>query len=90
MSEVTLYGSGDGAKTARQRRRVPAQGYLAHKKSPTLGPYSRPVPRGLGWSYGGGDFLCARCPGRVTQIGPGRMPRHLFCQRAKEESLLHW
>ena len=26
---------------------VPLQGYLAHKKPPTLGPYSRPMPKYL-------------------------------------------
>ena len=41
-------------------RHAPArhlQGYLAHKKPPSLGPYSRPMPRALWWSYGGGCFL---------------------------------
>ena len=33
------------------------QGYLAHKKPLTLGPYSRPMPRALWWFYGGGGFL---------------------------------
>ena len=33
------------------------QGYLAHKKPPTLGPCSGPMPRALWWSYGGGVFL---------------------------------
>ena len=28
------------------------QGYLTHKKPPTLGPYSRPMPRALWWSHG--------------------------------------
>ncbi|KAJ1466751.1 hypothetical protein T484DRAFT_1987665 [Baffinella frigidus] len=29
---------------------VALQGYLAHKKAPPLGPYSRPMPRALWWS----------------------------------------
>ena len=30
-----------------QRRAI--QGYLAHKRQPPLGPYSRPMPRVLWW-----------------------------------------
>eukprot|EP00290_Baffinella_frigidus_P058146 CAMPEP_0180364138 /NCGR_PEP_ID=MMETSP0989-20121125/14507_1 /TAXON_ID=697907 /ORGANISM="non described non described, Strain CCMP2293" /LENGTH=49 /DNA_ID= /DNA_START= /DNA_END= /DNA_ORIENTATION= len=26
------------------------QGYLAHKKPPSQGPYSRPMPRAVWWS----------------------------------------
>ena len=33
------------------------QGCLAHKKLPPLAPCSRPRPRTLRWSYGGGSFL---------------------------------
>ena len=29
------------------------QGYLAQKKALTLGPYSKPMPRALWWSYCG-------------------------------------
>ena len=35
----------------------PLQGFLAHKKPPTLGPYRRPMPRVIGgsaFSYGRG------------------------------------
>ena len=33
------------------------RGYLAHKKQPPLGPYSRDMPRPLWWSQGGGAAL---------------------------------
>ena len=33
---------------------VPLQGYLAHKKHPLLGPYSRNIPKVLWWSWVGG------------------------------------
>ena len=72
MSEVPLYMF-SGVETLRptswkksSRRdgvemtaaeRFTGEGYLAHKKPPTLGPYSRPMPRALWWSYGGGGFL---------------------------------
>ena len=29
---------------------------------PPLGPYRRPMPRVLGWSYGGGHFLKSELP----------------------------
>ena len=38
------------------------QGYLAHKNSASLGPYSRPMPKGLGWSLGGGLFPMSEAP----------------------------
>ena len=34
----------------RARLGAETQGYLAHKKPPPLGPYSRPVPRAQWWS----------------------------------------
>jgi len=36
------------------------QGYLAHKKTPTLGPYSRPIPRTLLKSWGVGAYSYER------------------------------
>ena len=39
------------------------QGYLAQEKCPPpLGPYSRPMPRTLWWSYGGMRFLVSQSP----------------------------
>ena len=38
------------------------QGYLAYKKPPPLGTYSRTMPRLLWWSYGGGRFLTREVP----------------------------
>jgi len=38
------------------------QGYLAHKKLPPLGPYSRTMPRALWWPRGGGQFLMSGVP----------------------------
>ena len=58
------------------------QGYLAHKKVPPLGPYSRPVARSLRWSYEEGGLLMSEVPlYRVTSLirnrpalGPYRRP----------------
>ena len=48
--------AGAGAVGGVGRRAAP-QGYLAHKKHPPLGLYSRTVPRLILWSYGQGLFL---------------------------------
>ena len=47
-------------RMARRVRRK--QGYLAHKKAPPLGPYSRPEPRALWRSWGVGRFLMREVP----------------------------
>ena len=52
------------------------QGYLAHKNSVPLGPYSRTMPRALWWSYGGGLFLMSEDPLGVLPGGEGAT--HLF------------
>ena len=46
------------------------KGYLAHKRPPTLGPCSRPMPGALWWSYGDGDFLRSRYPCRREPARP--------------------
>ena len=50
----------------------PAQGYLAHKKSPPLGPYRKPMPRVLGGSYGRGRSF-------MSEVPLGSMPLALPC-----------
>ena len=45
-----------------ERPSVRLQGYLAHKNPPLLGPFSRPIPRALWWSKGGGLFLMSEVP----------------------------
>jgi len=37
------------------------------EKRPPLGPYRRPMPRVLWWSYGGGLFLMSEVP---LYVGP--------------------
>ena len=39
----------------------------------SLGPYSRPMPRALWWSYGGGRFLMSEVPlyRRIGRPGTG-------------------
>ena len=54
--EMLLYRS-----TSLIRKRLPLQGYLAHKKTHLpLGPYGRTVPRALWWSQGGSAFSYER------------------------------
>ena len=47
------------------------QGYLAYTKRHPVGPYSRTMPRLLGWSYGGGAISYERdtpvgCTSRIS------------------------
>ena len=53
----------------------------------SIGPYSRPIPRALGWSYGVGIFLSARylvrsidvsLPGKGNSNSHGVRPVHLI------------
>ena len=47
----------------RQRRllqRLLLQGYLAHRKTPPPGHYSRAMPRAICWSLGGGRFFMSK------------------------------
>jgi len=50
MSEQTLY-------LAESAHALSLQGYLAHQNQAPMGPHSRPMPRVLGGSQGGGRFL---------------------------------
>jgi hypothetical protein len=49
-----------------ERSRQVLQGYLTHKKLPTLGSYSKNMPGPYGGPKGGGCFLSARCPCSVA------------------------
>ena len=68
--------------TSLVRRRTPLQGVFAHKKLPPLGPYSRPVPRVLGGSWGVERFRMSEVPlyrvtslvRRRTPLGPCKLP----------------
>ena len=42
--------------------RPTVQGYLTHMKRTPLGPYSRPMPRVVGGSQGGGRFFMGEVP----------------------------
>ena len=50
-----------------------SQGYLAHKKPPTPGPYGRPIRRALCWSQGAVRFFIG-LQVRVARIAPGGRP----------------
>ena len=49
------------------------QGYLAHKKTASLGHYRRPMPRASWGSQGGWDFLMGEVP--LYQAPRGRDPK---------------
>ena len=51
-----------GGRLAGGRRTKREQGSLADKTPPPVGPYSCPMPRGLGGSQGGGSFLMSEVP----------------------------
>ena len=52
---------------------LPLQGYLAHKKTPPLGPYRRPVPRVLEDPRGVGVFRMGEVPLYIKRWGLDRL-----------------
>jgi len=48
--------------------------FLIRKRHP-IGPYSRPVPRALWWSWGGGPFLMSEVPLYYTSSPSDKLPR---------------
>ena len=69
MSEVLLYGSLVGP-SASAHRRVPVQGYLAHKKQPPPEDHHRSLGIGLLQGPTGGVFL-------MSEVPLQRLSRHL-------------
>jgi len=50
----TVNKTQDGARATHTQKR-PCRGTLLIRKRLSLGPYSRPMPRALWWSWGGGE-----------------------------------